>query len=293
MQPIEVFTSEDLSKAENRVNVALFGIMTQDWFREWFLAKLDLPQDSTLYPPANTLGFRPDLVARTPDDTKTRAWIEVELSTNPAQIEEYQKAYEEPIKAVWGRRDDGGHLSLEEIAEYLEQHIESLAHQTQVNAEHLIKLIRRGIDGHRRSTIRREVSREMRSHKLVARLSERLEERLRFTSGSIKRGELKADAIGEAGFSLRAYSPVPRVNTVFLLSIRGGSQEVRFPTKGWLEKYLPQHSAAIEEYTSLLSRKGLNIDNGKVHWSAGTLHLDAVLAELDELAECILALANS
>ena len=30
----QIFTNEDLSKAENRVNVALFGLMPQDWFRE-------------------------------------------------------------------------------------------------------------------------------------------------------------------------------------------------------------------------------------------------------------------
>ena len=37
-----IYIHEDLTKIENRVNVALFGMMTQDWFREWFLEKLDL-----------------------------------------------------------------------------------------------------------------------------------------------------------------------------------------------------------------------------------------------------------
>ena len=45
MQPndnSDIFIYEDLTKMENRVNVALFGMMTQDWFREWFLEKLGL-----------------------------------------------------------------------------------------------------------------------------------------------------------------------------------------------------------------------------------------------------------
>ena len=42
MPPVkDLFLSEDLSKPENRINVALFGLMTQDWFREWFPEEIE------------------------------------------------------------------------------------------------------------------------------------------------------------------------------------------------------------------------------------------------------------
>ena len=49
----DLFVNEDVSKPENRVNLALFSVMQQDWFREWFLKSLDLPSDAVVYPPKN------------------------------------------------------------------------------------------------------------------------------------------------------------------------------------------------------------------------------------------------
>ncbi len=73
-----------MSKPENRLNLALFGLMPQ----EWFLRKLDLPLDSILHPPTNAEGARPHLKVEALDGS-TEAWIEVELGTNPEQIEDY------------------------------------------------------------------------------------------------------------------------------------------------------------------------------------------------------------
>ena len=296
MQPCDdstIFVNEDLSKPENRVNVALFGLMTQDWFRMWFLEKLSLPSDSVVYPPPNSRGSRPDLAVSTPDVSRILALIEVELGTNAGQIEDYRHRYCEPVKSVWGRRRDCGDLSLEEIEEFLGECIDSLQPQVQMNVKHLRKLIRLGLDGHSSSGERTEISAEMRNHPLVAGLIDRLGDSLKFTAGRIGPGELKADTIGESGFSLRTYSPQAKERSVSLLNISGGRQEVAFPTKGWLDKYLPlQHRAAVERYATLLKGKGLDIDDGKVHSRAGTLHVDAVLAMIDELAGCVLAFAN-
>ena len=291
----QIFTNEDLSKAENRVNVALFGLMPQDWFREWFLEKLNLPLDSILYPPTNMQDARPDLTVEAPDDSKTRAWVEVELGTDPEQINRYSRLYQEPVKSVLGRDDDGGDLSLEEINEFLGECIGSLPPQTEVNVTHLRKLIDEGLYGHSRPQKRTEVSEKIRAHPFVVGMVERLGDKLKFTAGRINPGELKADAIKEDGFSLRAFSHVSTTGSVFLLSIRGGSQQLKFPNKAWLQKYLPDHrSAAIEEYVALLNRMGLNIDTGKTNvYARGSLHVDLVLPHLDDIAKCVLALADS
>ena len=42
----DLFLHEYLGRPENRVNVALFSMLQQSWFREWFLQSLGLPLDS-------------------------------------------------------------------------------------------------------------------------------------------------------------------------------------------------------------------------------------------------------
>ena len=287
-----IFTNEDTSKPENRVNLALFSLMQQNWFREWFLGKLDLPLDSILYPPTNKRELRPDLMVETLGGS-TIAWIEVELGTNQEQFERYRKRYDEPVKRVYGKRSDSGDLSLEEIRDFLSEHIGSLPPQTEVNVRHLRKLISEGLDGHKPPQQRTEVSEKMRAHLLVVGLRERLGDRLKFTAGRINPGELKADAMEKEGFSLLAFSP--KTGSVYLLSIRGGTQQVNFPNKLWLEKYLPAHrSAAIEEYVALLNEIGLNIDTGKSNvYARGFLCVDDVLPYLDDIVKRVLSFVDS
>ena len=287
----QIFANEDLSKAENRVNVALFGLLPQDWFREWFLEKLNLPLDSILYPPTNEGEVRPDLKVEALDSS-TIAWIEVELGTDSEQISRYGNQLPEPVKAVWGKRGSGGDLSLEEISEFLSESADSQSPQTQVNVRHLKKLIDDGLRGHSQSQKRSEVPEKMLAHPFVVSMTELLGDKLKYTTGRINPGELKADAIKEDGFTLRAFSPVSTTRTVFLLNIEGGSQQIKFPNKAWLERFIPSRQAEIEEYTAFLSRMDFNIDTGKTNvYATGSLHVDVVLPHLEELARCVRALA--
>ena len=41
----ELFVKGDIREPENRVNLALFSLMQQDWFREWILKMLCLPAE--------------------------------------------------------------------------------------------------------------------------------------------------------------------------------------------------------------------------------------------------------
>ena len=109
--------------------------------------------------------------------SRTLAWIEVELGTNAGQVADYRDRYSEAVQSIWGRREDCGDLSLEEIEEFLGERIDSLQPQVQMNVKHLRKLIRQGLDGHSRSGGRAEISEEMRNHPLVAGLTGRLGDR--------------------------------------------------------------------------------------------------------------------
>ena len=290
----DLFVNEDFSKPENRINIALFGLMTQGWFREWFLKELNLPTAAVVYPPMNWNGARPDLKVVAYDES-TLAWIEVELGTNEAQVEDYRHRYSEPIKTVWGRQSNGGDLSLEKITCFLDSQ-KDLSKQTQVNVGHLRKLIQEGLEGHTSSPGRSSVSEEMRRHPLVVGLTNRLgDKKLRFNLGSRapQVGYLKADTTdtpNNRGFSLRVRGP--KGNTVSLLNIAGrtGLDVVNFPTEEWLKEHLPDHSVQTEAYASLLDDMELDIRVGNGP-KAGSLPLDTVLGKLNELAYCVQALA--
>ena len=99
----DMFVNEDTSKPENRVNLALFSLVQQDWFREWILKKLCLPADAVVYPPTNVGSRRPDF--KVTRDGSELAMIEVELGANLGQAEDYrEKFHNQGVKTIWGKR---------------------------------------------------------------------------------------------------------------------------------------------------------------------------------------------
>ncbi len=289
----DLFLHEDMSRPENRVNIALFGLMQQDWFREWLLTKLNLPIDAVVYPPKNWNGARPDLKVAGFDGS-TLAWIEVELGSNATQAEDYKRRYDEPIKTVWGRQSHGGDLSLDEVAVRLDSQT-GLPAQTAINVQHVIELIREGLTRFSSSPGRASVSGEMRNHPLVVALSDRLRDKLQFDLGSRAPfvGHLKADTTNtpnNQGFSLRVRSPLTKTVSLLNISGRTGLETVNFPSTGWLEHYLPNLYKDVHTYVSLLFDTGLDISGTGHH--GGSLPLDDVLGRIDAVAECALALAN-
>lgn len=96
-------------------------------------------------------------------DRATQAWIEVELGTNPAQVDQYRARLIEPIRTVWGRVEHGGDLSFEQIADRLEQLTPDVGSQVRFNCDHLARQIRQELDGFRGSAPRTDVSAEMRA----------------------------------------------------------------------------------------------------------------------------------
>ena len=297
MLPVkDLFLREDLSKPENRINVALFGLMTQGWFREWFLKKLSLPSDVVVYPPKTYKGYRPDLKAVS--DDSTLAWIEVELGADEAQAKCYEKEYCESVKRVWGKRSDACDLSLEEIADRLDNQ-KDLPKQTQVNVDYLRELIREGLAGHIGSPGRATVSDDMRSGPLVAELSQRLGDRLLFDigSGSPRVGYLKADTTdthNNKGFSLRVRRRDSSSGTVSLMAIKAETQLI-FPSRQKLNRCLPDRQSEVEAYLRLVSHFGCDVDvqgdNAKPSLRLNEI-LDTVLEKIDEIACCAKALAE-
>ena len=82
---VDLFVHEDLSKPENRINVALFELLMLCPFRTWLLDRLCQPQNAVMYPTASVAvdarWLRPDFVVRDGPTLETLAWIEVECTS--------------------------------------------------------------------------------------------------------------------------------------------------------------------------------------------------------------------
>ena len=297
---LDVFVNEDVSKPENRVNLALFSLMQQTWFREWFLDKLELATDAVVYPAKTQKEHqRPDFRVATPDDGTRSAWIEVELSKNQEQLKKYQDVFApDKVKSVWGAPEHGGNLSLKEIADFVDERMgtETLADQVAVNARHLRDAINTALEEHSAAQGRAAVSGKMRGHRLVTELENWFGSQLLFDLGSSERplsGQLKADTTtnGDYGFSLRVRRYDDKPGTVSLLNITSGIHRVYFPSKSRLSKCLPHHSGAIDNYVRFLCGKGIDIGLlGEA--KKESLPLDGVLNDFKTLAECLSDLAG-
>lgn len=300
MSSTNTFLKEDLSKAENRINVSMFGLISHVWFREWILSKLGLSYDGIIYPPPNVKDLRPDLVVVSPEDHTTLAWIEIELGTNIEQLQRYRRRLSEPVKAIWGREGDvslgKADLSLEQVVEFLDNRAKAseLNPQVRVNVVHLQRLIENGLNDHRPSSERAPLSPEMKEHWLVKGLHSQLGERLNFTTGKVKPGELRADTVGPQGFSLRAFSKVTSQGSVSLMYMTSGKDELNLPARPDLNDRLPNHILEINSYTSLLQRIGCNIELPSRPERRLDLqsHRKSIEHHMKELAHCLYALAS-
>ncbi len=63
-----LFVREHITQPENRVNLALFGLMALSAVRRRFLDVLSLSSDCVVDPPQDQAGRRPDLVVVDQDD---------------------------------------------------------------------------------------------------------------------------------------------------------------------------------------------------------------------------------
>lgn len=143
-----MFTNEDLSRPENRINTAMFGLMTQDWFQHWLLSALNMPRSAVVFPPKNVGPVRPDFTIADPANGETLGWIEVEIGTDAGQQRRYEERFDE-LRTIWGRDDDGGDLSLERIEERLNTELDdgSLEPQARLNVLLLRQLITTALTG--------------------------------------------------------------------------------------------------------------------------------------------------
>ena len=294
-----IFVNEDLSRPENRINVALFGLMAQDWFRTWLLRSLDMPENAIVFPSTNVGSQRPDFTIGAPNTGKPFGWIEVEVGSDKGQLRRYEESFEKEfcrqgcVKSIWGRSGD---LSLERISSRLKSELDTgtLAPQPSLSVRLLRKLIEQALGEAVYTSKPVPVSEQMKKHWLVRALKNRLGDRLDFELKPAVPGCLKANARGERGFSIRVFSLIPSGRELSVLHVRGGAEEVRFASRTRLERYLPDHRMeAIAAWCQVIGRIG---NGGQIDTRSEThipVRVDSgAFAEHEvEFAECLAALS--
>ena len=294
-----IFVNENLSHPENRINVALFGLMAQDWFRTWLLLRLGMPENAIVFPPTNAGVQRPDFTIEDPATGTTFGWIEVEIGSDEEQLHRYNEYFErefgkeDSVKSICGR---GGDLSLECISSRLKSELDAgtLAPQPGLSVRLLRKLIEQALGEVVSASKPVRVSERMKDHWLVRALTHRLGDRLDFDLKPAVPGCLKANARGESGFSLRVHSPIPSAREVSILNVRGGAEEVCFASRAHLERYLPDHRAeAIATWCTLVRHIGGEIDIVSMTQVPIPVRRPAFEEHAAEFAECLATLSRA
>ncbi len=290
----DVFFREDIDKQENRINLAIFGLMCAKPFRIWLQKSLGLPANAVIYPRVNVEGFRPDFAVKDADTEAVLAWIEVECGTDQGQLERYRKRYPEPVLSIWGRKADGGDLSLEEIAVFLE-HIESDDEpQVRWNAEHLRQQIIEVLDGRVGRTYKdAPVSAAVRATPFVAQLTKELGDKLTFdVDGPLRPGQIRANTKADLGFSLRVYSrKAARTHSLSVLNQTGGQPSIWFQSKAKMLHYLPERTEVIERLVATVRDMGGDMETIGFK-SKTSVPIETALDYVRELAQATLALAH-
>ena len=286
-----IFVNEDLSRPENRINIAMFGLMAQEWFRTWLLSQLGITGNTIVYPRTNSKAMRPDFTIEDPDTRETLGWIEVEIGRDSGQLSRYQGSFVEPVKAIWGHAGD---VSLEGIASRLKGELEAGTLQPQARMSVLLlrKLIVNALTDAASVSKPVQVSTEMRGHWLVQGLTESLGDRLDFDLKPIVPGNLKANAHGKEGFSLRVFSRIASAHDVSVLHIRGGATEIRFASRARLECYLPDHGAAIAAWCGVIRRLDGEIDISGMEQVPIRIGKARFAEQMIEFSECLVALSR-
>lgn len=282
-----LFINEDVSKPENRVNLALFSLMLIEDFRKWLLQKLSLPQNSIIYPPQNMKGFRPDFVVVA--DDRVVAWIEVELGAeNGVQMKSYRSAFNEPVRSIVGSESDHGDVSLEAIAHVLNiEYFQGLDRQQSVSIGIFTKLVN-VLKSQSRQFNYTDPNEAIRINPLINQLQNHLGFVLQFGVPPIISGVAQVSTITQKGWTIRVYSKVSKSGSVSLMWNQ--SNGIRIPSYERLLRCLPSAVDAIDGYRALLQSLGVDIRTISEAQSL-LINESLLLSNIVQLAACIRMLA--
>jgi len=233
----EIFVNEDISKPENRLNLALFHLQMDDEFHIWFCENLGLPISAVIYPRKNLSGHRPDFIVK--NDNQVMGCIEVELGNeDKSQMDSYRSNYDK-VFSITGKNIHNSNLSLEKISSFLSEKLHSIENQQKaLSVKYLIKLITI-YSNENISYSRNPVSEEVLHRPFVKKLLDALQNyKPHESQNKIESGKYYCDTNAPEGFSFRVFTPTAKDKSTSLLSITKGRDHITFLSEKWYRNYL-------------------------------------------------------
>ncbi len=252
---LSVYVNEDISKPENRLNVALFGLFLIDDFRKWFLAQLKLDLNSVIFPPINKSGYRPDFEIVN-DKNETIGYVEVELDEDSSQLEKYKNTYNCPVIPLWGKTNKDGYISLFDIYKkinemkekpFSSQSLKNMAVFEILFYNHVINSVKSG-----KSQI---ISDEMRNSPFIKDLFKFFGKENILENIPVEREKLMINTQKEQGYSIRIYSP-KAANSISLIYRSKGSTDLHIASLKKLNKYLEYQKRKNNEFAQVIADLG-------------------------------------
>ncbi|MBI5288199.1 MAG: hypothetical protein HY873_04435 [Chloroflexi bacterium] len=254
--PPEAFANEHITLPENRLNVALFGLMLLDEAKCWLLSRVGEPPSAIIYPPQQVNGVRPDFVVV--EEGRVKAWIEVELGTEDAeQMRVYRDVLSEPVHSVVGDLSAGGTLSLQELASFVQSM--RLTEQARANASVFVAIVNQ-LAGQRSRFDYIAPDLSLRDAPLIASLLAHIDDILDIGVPPVTRGRVMLSTVTNRGWTLRVYSdPAGMKSTTLLWDQSLGRGTIRLPAKDKLEQLLNRDFDAVHDYCDFLKRCGADV----------------------------------
>lgn len=275
----DLFVNDDLkNSAENRLNHILFGLFVNRGFRESVLRELGTQEDSIFFKPGSRGWGRPDFAIESANGT-LEAYIEVELDKNPAQLQRYRDHAGVRVFS-FGRLSEDHDITLSRLVEVARE-IARVDRDPQwgLMVRHFGKQVDESA-GFRSSSTQARVELD---NNLVWALREA--GMVNWVDVTARPGGLYGSTIKKNGLSVRVYSTVALQRTISLFNISSGRPVVRFAHYDHLEKYLPNRTAALNNWANFL-RDTLDCDirnTGQRRY--GYANLEVVEATVAELIE--------
>jgi hypothetical protein len=235
----DMFVNEDISKPENRVNLALFHLQMNDDFHKWFCEQLGISDSCVIYPQKGREGIRPDFIVK--DCEKELGCIEVELrDENEEQLKKYRMIYE-TVFSITGKKTHKSNLGLNEVANFLsdEKNISTANSQTKLSAHYLVNLIQSYAQD-KKYYSRNSISEQTRNNPLIKSLLDALVDyEPRDGQSKAEPGKYYCDTYEAKGFSFRVYSPISKISkSVSLFSMTNGRDFISFSSAEKYHQYL-------------------------------------------------------
>jgi len=262
---------EDTSKPENRVNLTLFHLLMNNEIKNMITEKLGLKSDCVIYPASGLitedfiLSYRPDFEIQL--GKEIIGYIEVELGKDSAQVKKYEESKRKDIKiySIYGKKEYGGDLSLEEIYNFINSKKQELAQnaQEELSMDLLLELIKHYVicGNFNINNKRTLVSDEAKKTKIIQAFYDSIEDKkIIDDNSSFSEGHILIDSTSDSGdgYSIRVYSSESNKKHLSIMARSSGRNQIEFPSYKKMVKYLPYNKQFVEDYTNLLKSLGAN-----------------------------------